>query len=137
MSDEDWGDTDELESAGEDEATTSESLYYPDVDTFVREHLRFIYSRAVDGRTRFWAADWWRYPEAIARLDALWRAWEALRLDPAMGMSVWFRDHADIHMPVLFSDDGPFAASNHSDPANHCEKGEPLPYEAPPAGLFD
>lgn len=135
MSEDDWGDTD-VEDIDEEEEST-ETLYYPDLDAFVREYLRHMYARAVDGRTRFWAADWWRYPEAIARLDALWRSWEALRLDPATGMSVWFRDHADIHMPVLFSDDGPFARADHGAAINHCEKGEPLPYIAPPEGLFE
>ncbi|WP_221186477.1 DUF4913 domain-containing protein [Terracoccus luteus] len=41
----------------------------------------------------------------------MWRAWEALRLDPATGMSVWWRDHADHHMTVLFSPEGPFAGA--------------------------
>lgn len=67
-----------------------------------------------------WAADWWRYPEAVIRLEALWRSWEHLRLDPALGMSIWLRDHADYHLGVLFASDGPFAksedASNHGAP---------------------
>jgi hypothetical protein len=43
-------------------------------------------------------AEWWKHADAIARLEALWRAWEHLRQDPHAGMSVWFRDHADHHM---------------------------------------
>ena len=46
-------------------------------------------------------------------------------------MSVWWRDHADHHMPMLLSPNGPFAASDDQN-----KRGEPLPYEAPPAGLF-
>jgi hypothetical protein len=41
-------------------------------------------------------------------LEALWRAWEFLRLEGTAGMSVWWRDHADHHMSVLLSTDGPF-----------------------------
>lgn len=28
-------------------------------------------------------------------MEALWRAWEHLRLDGATGISVWFKDHAE------------------------------------------
>jgi hypothetical protein len=41
-------------------------------------------------------------------LEALWRSWEHLRLDPATGVSVWLRDHLDHHMGVLLDADGPF-----------------------------
>ena len=91
-----------------------------------------VFRRRVGDRSQFrWAADWWRHPEAVLRLDALWRAWEHLRLDPATGVSVWLRDHADYHLGVLFSDHGPFAKSQ-----DRNEHGVPLPYEPPPTGLF-
>ncbi|WEG08314.1 DUF4913 domain-containing protein [Microbacterium horticulturae] len=94
-----------------------------------------VYRRRVDGRHRCWAAEW-RYDEAVIRLEALWRSWEHLRQDAATGISVWWRDHADHHMAVLMDPDGPFAAADHTDSANHCKKGEPLPYAPPPAGVF-
>ena len=108
------------------------TLFFGSVDEFVRERLRFTYSRRVgpQGPNR-WGAEWWRYPEAISRLDALWRAWEALRLEPTFGMSVWWRDHADHHMRMLMSPEGPFADSRDTN-----AQGEPLPYTAPPAGMF-
>ena len=58
-------------------------LYYGSVDEFVRELLIKTYRRRIDGRGsgRVWSAEWWRSAEAISRLDALWRAWENLRLD--------------------------------------------------------
>ena len=65
------------------------------------------------------------------RLEALWRAWEHLRLDPATGMSVWWRDHADHHMRVLMADDGPF----HGSP-DAIDYGKPLTHVEPPEGLF-
>lgn len=77
------------------------------------------------------SAGWWKYPEAIGRLDALWQSWEALRLEPTFGMSVWCRDHADHHMRMLMSSDGPFADSRDTN-----AQGEPLPYAAPPVGMF-
>jgi Domain of unknown function (DUF4913) len=108
-------------------------LYYPDVVTFVREQLVPMYRRPLGGQGVTWCPQWWRHAEAIARLEALWRSWEHLRLDPATGMSVWFRDHADHHMPVLLSADGPFKGCK---PDKHGERLDPLPLDAPPDGLF-
>ena len=109
------------------------TLFYGSADEFVRERLRYMYARRVGpGNASFrWAARWWDYPEALARVDALWRAWEHLRLDGATGSSTWWIEHADHHMPILMSPEGPFAKSEDKN-----NVGEPLPYEAPPAELF-
>ena len=107
-------------------------LFFGSVDDFVREKLRYTHARRVgpQGSNR-WDTNWCKYPEAISRLDALWRAWEALRLDGTFGRSTWWRDHADHHMRILLSPDGPFATSR-----SHNSEGEPLPYNPPPAGMF-
>lgn len=121
------------ESTG-DAAEAAPALYYGSVDEFVREFVCPLFRRNVgeDGRADYrWSARWWESPEAIARLEAMWRAWEHLRLDAATGTSVWLRDHADHHLGVLMSPTGPWALSKDS-----AGPGEPLPYEAPPAGLF-
>lgn len=110
-------------------------LYYGSVDEFVREYLVGAYRRTLRPGTRVWAANWWEYHEAVIRLDALWRSWEQFRLDPSTGMSVWWRDHADHHMRVLFDPDGPFAGVRMNDDDIDV-KGAPLPYTAPPDGLF-
>jgi hypothetical protein len=119
--------------AAESDPKAAPTLFYGSVDEFVREHLRFMYSRKVGGgnASRRWSAQWWKYPEAISRLESLWRAWEFLRLDPSTGMSVWWRDHADHHMGVLMDREGPFAKSEDTNDAAGA-----LPYERPPAGLF-
>lgn len=128
----------EAEPAGDvDDAEPAEhALYYGSVDEFVREYLCKVYRRRVDGRgtQRVWAAEWWRYPEALIRLEALWRAWEKLRQDASMGMSVWWRDHADHHMAVLLDPSGPFGKATGDENANGAD--EPLPYAAPPEGMF-
>ncbi|WP_239648115.1 DUF4913 domain-containing protein [Nocardiopsis ganjiahuensis] len=91
-----------------------------------------IHRRKVGPRgSRRWAAEWWCSAEAISRLESLWRSWEHLRLDPATGMSVWWRDHADHHMQILFDPEGPFGSSQDENKA-----GQPLPCTAPPEGLF-
>ena len=58
-----------------------------------------------------------------------------LRQDAATGMSVWWRDHADHHMAVLMDPDGPFATATEGE-ENKSKRGEPLPYVAPPEGMF-
>lgn len=119
------------EEEGDDD-DASPTLYYGSVDEFVREFVCPVFRRVVGGRSEYrWSARWWESAEAIIRLEAMWRAWEHLRLDPATGMSVWVRDHADHHLGVLMGSGGPWARSKDS-----AGPDEPLPYEAPPDGLF-
>jgi hypothetical protein len=125
---------DDLRDADDEpELTAAPALFYGSADEFMREHLRHMYARRVGpGNATFrWAADWWSYPEALSRIDALWRAWEHLRQDGAVGISRWWTEHADHHMPILMNPDGPFAKSEDSN-----KPGEPLPYTSPPEGLF-
>lgn len=124
-----WG------SGGFGAAPSAPPTKYGSVDEFVREYLRHVYKRRIDGRHRCWAGAWWRYEEAVIRLEALWRSWEHLRLDPDVGMSVWWRDHADYHMAVLMDPDGPFGDATEG-PENMSRRGDPLPYVPPPAGMF-
>ncbi|GGC17787.1 DUF4913 domain-containing protein [Cellulomonas carbonis] len=126
----------EAPADNEDVHKSAPTLYFGSVDEFVREYLRNVYRRKIagDGRTRVWAAEWWKYDEAVIRLEALWRAWEHLRQEPTTGMSVWWRDHADHHMAMLMDPDGPFAGAEGLN--NSCKRGEPLPYAPPPAGMF-
>lgn len=135
----DWGDDNvetvasESEPPAQDEdADSAPRLVYGNADEFFREYLRYVYRRRIDGRNRLWSRRWWAYDEALNRVEALWRAWEALRLDPATGMSVWWRDHADPHMSMLMSPDGPFQGCDDKTTAPNA----PLPYEAPPEGFF-
>lgn len=110
------------------------ALYYGSVDEFVREFVCPIFRRNVgeEGRADYrWSARWWESAEAIARLEAMWRAWEHLRMDAATGTSVWLRDHADHHLGVLMSPTGPWALSKDT-----AGPDQPLPYEAPPEDLF-
>lgn len=77
---------------------------YPTVEAFVTEFFaKIIRRRHMSGWV--WCPQWWQHPEATARLDALWRAWEFLRLDGTTGMSVWWRDHCDPHLAFLTDGD--------------------------------
>ncbi|NNH73673.1 DUF4913 domain-containing protein [Nocardia uniformis] len=76
---------------------------------FVQQRLVFVYRRVPDSAARRWCPEWWRHDEAVLRLAALWRAYEALRRDDTgLGLSNWWLQHADPHMRVLMSVDGPF-----------------------------
>jgi hypothetical protein len=70
-------------------------------------------------------------------MESIWRAWEHLRLEPALGISTWFLNHADPHMRVLMDNKGPFkkcAYDGHKTPPP--EKAV-LPHTVPEAGIFD
>jgi hypothetical protein len=70
----------------------------------------------------------------IARLEALWRSWEALRLDPLTGIGVWFRDHLDHQLPILTGAHSPFAEC---DPTRHfTPEMTRLPSTASPTGWW-
>ncbi|NCD20138.1 MAG: DUF4913 domain-containing protein [Actinobacteria bacterium] len=124
-----WADLDDQDSV--DTTAEEPKTYYTNVDDFVRNSLRPIYRRPINARTTFWAADWWRHPEAVLRLAAMWRSWEQARHDPATGMATWLRDTVDYHMNILMSAQGPFGTSQDT-----CDPGEPLPYTQPPSALF-
>ncbi|WP_435080240.1 DUF4913 domain-containing protein [Clavibacter michiganensis] len=110
-----WGDAPAASASGDP--------VFADVDAFVRDFLAPTYRREVSPRGEGrWDPEWWRHPEAVARLEALWLAWEALRFEGATGMSVWWRDHADYHLAVLMGPTGPFARTSAT-----TEAGEPLP----------
>lgn len=112
-----------------------QEMVYRDVEDFVRSYLSQVYRRQVsDLSDTVWCPEWWKHPEATARLEALWRSWEHLRQDGATGMSVWFLDHADKHMAVLLSPTGPFKYCSVRN--GHKDMLIPLPVAAPPEGLF-
>ena len=108
------------------------TLHYRSVDEFVRGLVVPVFRRNVGPRAEArWSARWWESAEAIMRLEAMWRSWEALRHNPATGVSDWLRDHADHHMAILLSPAGPFARSQ-----DEAKATDPLPHEPSPDGMF-
>ncbi|GAA4968832.1 DUF4913 domain-containing protein [Kineococcus glutinatus] len=89
---------------GEDD----ETVVYPDLASWVSGFFAPTFARAVGGEAR-WCARWAEHREAVYRLQALWRAWEALRTDARTGHALWLRDHLDPQLAVLLSARGPFA----------------------------
>ncbi|SEF78332.1 protein of unknown function [Thermomonospora echinospora] len=96
---------------------TAEELpepFFPDVITWVTHHFVPVYRRTLGGEFR-WCAQWWRHAEAISRLTALWHSWETMRLQPGIGISLWYRDHLDHQLPVLLGPRGPFYQCNETE----------------------
>jgi hypothetical protein len=84
------------------------ALLYPNLVDWVTEWLVPMYRRSMDLREYAWCPEWWKHPEAVLRLSALWRGFEQRRTQPGDAVSAWLRDHLDHHMPVLMdADHGP------------------------------
>lgn len=69
-----------------------------------------VYGREVT-TSRPWCQRWQDHPEAVARLHALWLAWQQLTdVGGLTGPSTWHRDHLDPTLLQLRTPDGPFGA---------------------------
>ncbi|MFD1660199.1 DUF4913 domain-containing protein [Streptomyces caeni] len=78
---------------------------------WVNHLLLPVYGREIT-TSRPWCHQWHEHPEAVARLHALWLAWQQFTDVEAglAGPSVWHRDHLDPTWLQLRAPDGPFAA---------------------------
>lgn len=109
--------------------------HFPNVFVFVRDFLAPMYARygLREQSPWRWCDHWWEHLEAFSRLEALWQAFEALRLTPGTGPAVWWRDYADPTMATLADPSGPFqkcGGGKHELPAT-------LPLKEPPPALLE
>jgi hypothetical protein len=109
---------------------------YANVDEWVNKLLLTHYRRPFNGGSTKWCPHWWEHAEAVARLEACWRAWEHLRHEGATGPAVWFRDYFDPMMAVLTSTGGPFHACGPNPELTPHKVPDQWPVIAPPAHLF-
>lgn len=102
---------------------------------FVDDFLLEVVWTDVEVPSRTWCPQWWKHTAAIVRIEALHRSFEHLRLDPAIGVSVWLRDHADYHMAVLTDPNGIFKGCS---PVKGHDAGRnrKIPSDPAPPGLF-
>lgn len=71
----------------EESATRPAELFYPNVAEFVADRFIYFVPRPTPESGRVWCPSWYAHAQALSRLDSLWRAWETLRWDGALGMS--------------------------------------------------
>ena len=107
--------------------------FYGSLVEFVEEFFVVAFARTLGGQTAAWCTHWWDHTEAILRLEALWRTFEAARLEPVAGMANWLGGQLDRHLPVLLSGTGPFGQCR---PDAH-RPPDPLPVSPAPSGWFD
>lgn len=105
---------------------------FPDSGTWMAEWLVPVVRRPMRAGVT-WCPQWWDHPEALVRVDALWRAWEAARTAGGEGMSMWWITHFESHWAALTdSARGPFAACKDQ---THEGRLEPLACDSPPEDL--
>jgi hypothetical protein len=125
---------DETHPAGQPAA----ELVYDSAIEFFAELLAPSYVRDVnEGAELAWCPEWYKHPEALIRMEAIWRAWEHLRLEPALGISSWWLNHADPHMRVLMDKEGPFKKCAYDGHKKQTPEKSALPHVAPELGIFD
>ena len=61
----------------------------------------------------------------------------ARRVEPAIGVSTWWLNHADPHMRVLMDREGPFKKCAYDGHKTPTPDKAALPHVAPEAGIFD
>lgn len=76
----DTGHTHEAPAA---EPAAAPQLVFGSAEEFLHEQLLPTYIRDIDDRSAKWCLEWYFHPEAVSRVEALWRSWEHLRLDGA------------------------------------------------------
>lgn len=125
--------SDDQDTADESTSEEAPQLLFPTLGEWYTQYFVDLYVRDLGHGSRLWCPEWWLHGEAVYRLDALWRAWEHLRLDGSLGPSTWLRDHLDPHMAQLMAPDGPFKGC---DPERgHRRRRTQLP-GIPPPGMF-
>lgn len=124
-----------------DETTAGDSdappLQFANCEQFLREFVTVVYPRRVGASSSGmrWSREWWKYAEAISRIDSLWRAYEQLRHEPGTGMATWWRDYLDTAMRELTASDGPFWNAPKDELVVN-ENGEPWDLTPAPEGVF-
>ncbi|MEU8131897.1 DUF4913 domain-containing protein [Streptodolium elevatio] len=128
--------SDTAAAVAEDEYAEAD-MVFASLDEFVTRYVAQIVRRRLGRSVAMWCPAWWKHPEAVARFSVMWRAFEHLKQDPALGLSTWWLHHADPHLRALMDPDrGPFVLCDpregHSD-----RPPEPLPIEASPPAMWD
>lgn len=97
---------------------------YESVHEWVTGWLAHMVRRRLGGGGTAWCARWSEHDEAVARLGALWAAWETTNVEGGTAPSAWWVHHFDPHWAVLTASNGAFASCG---PDRHNPDPPPLP----------
>ncbi|AXY49341.1 DUF4913 domain-containing protein (plasmid) [Rhodococcus pyridinivorans] len=104
-------DTDEYDD--EADAPPTKEPKFANVIEWVNGYFLPVIRRRISDNDggRSWDPRWWAYPEVVARLTALYQAWEEARVSDSMAaMSSWWIQHLEPHLRVILDGDtGPMA----------------------------
>lgn len=123
-------DEDELDDLdNEDEDVEESDLQFANAFEFVETFLAPIYAVGVNQRKEVkWCKQWWAHPEAVYRLDSLWRRYEQLHAEePLTCGETFLRVCGDYHMDRLMSAGQPFDACYKEHQAAIELETEPMP----------
>jgi hypothetical protein len=74
---------DQHPNSGHSHAEPEPELVYSSAVEFFADLLAPSYVREVNEGAAFaWCPEWYKHPEALIRMESIWRAWEHLRLEP-------------------------------------------------------
>jgi len=82
---------------------------FASVEEWVEQYFLAVFARSTGGTLR-WCDQWRTHAEAVLRLEALWRSWETLRLDPNLGMATWLTNFLDPQVGALLHPQGTFGS---------------------------
>lgn len=122
MSQVDWDIDEDLSEGHEDEEPAFTCL--PDFVDWVASYYR---RSGVS-----WCREWWRHAEAVVAFEALWRAFEELRLVPGTGAAVFLKEYLEPMMRTLTSSGGTFGRCT----SDKCKLQEKQKVSEPPEGMF-
>ncbi|WP_436786931.1 DUF4913 domain-containing protein [Yinghuangia sp. YIM S10712] len=127
----------DFDSVDDEEQEVRSELVFSSLEDFVTRYIAQVVRRRLSRSVAMWCPAWWAHEEAVARLSVLWRAFEHLKEDEALGLSFWWTQHADPHLSALMDPDhGPFALCDARD--GHAEHPlGPLPLTPSPPGMWD
>ncbi|MFF0547211.1 DUF4913 domain-containing protein [Nocardia thailandica] len=125
-------------AAQEEKEEEPRKLHYARLDLFVENYLAHNFRREVSAqgsdRKLRWCPQWWDHGEVVSRLEALWMAWEQLRLGEGPELATWWIQYVDPTMAVLLDTEGPFKYCSAAD--GHRPKMLKLPTIPAPEGWF-
>ncbi|NUU21319.1 MAG: DUF4913 domain-containing protein [Streptomycetaceae bacterium] len=119
-----------------DAETPEPRRVFASLDAFVSEYLTRVFQIDPSRNVHAWCPDWWRHPEAVVRLSAMWEAFEYARgRDSSSGVSQWHLDSAPLHLSALRDPKrGPFSRCSPVD--GHVDAVVPMKAAAAPGGFW-